>query len=130
MVPFPSMSLPRLDFPLCVSASSTQQCPDQNAEAESCKKTNKQKNSKKFGKKKKITMSHCASACLVGWKLPCHRASLSELNLVRWASCSKPRLPFSASTGLCVSNTPWRGGVQVTDSPANLRDKANHVLHK
>lgn len=102
MLPFPSMSLPLSGFSECVSASSTGQCPDQNAEAESLKK---KKNPQGNSGKKKITMSHSASTCLVGWKFPSPWVSLREFNLKGWASSSKQRLLFSASTGLCVSDT-------------------------
>ena len=68
-------------------------------------KLKKKKNLKEIREKKKFTMSHSASACLVGWKFPRPWVSLREFNLASWASSSKQRLLFSASTGLCLSDT-------------------------
>lgn len=103
---FSSMSLPPSGFSVCVSASGTGQCPDQNAEAKSCTHTHL----KEIWKKKKITMSHSAFACLVGWRFPCPWVSLRGFSLASWAGSSKQRLLFSASTGLCVSDTAGEEG--------------------
>ena len=127
MLPFPSMSLPLSGFSLVCFSKRHTTVPRSKCRG---RKLQKKKKNQGNSEEKKFSMSHCASAFLVGWKLPCHQASLSELNLASWASSSEQRLLFSASTGLCVSDTPQRGGVQVTDSPANLRDKEIHVLDK
>ena len=75
MLPFPSMSLPLSGFSECVSASSTGQCPDQNAEAESLKK--KKKNLKEIREKKK---NYHESLC---FRLPCGLEVSSSLGLAK-----------------------------------------------